>query len=244
MEIDVSFDFTTDTKDYWVGFWGNRNGLGVGNSDPDASSSTLKQYHRELWSKRLPNGDVMQLEVGPGNNYLTWNDFRFGSDSITASFRYHRYKAMINQLVQVIPDYCSYVENYIRKCYTIGGTIIFPKHRGGINPARGFNKLISDRWDLTLECIRRYYQNEPSPLYNTLMMDQAFFELFVDFRGYVDFFFLQDCVSSDYSSVVFWIGDGNFASNPLPQSVDEYKAWIAQQIEFVERRNARIAGSR
>ena len=33
------------------------------------------------------------------------------------------------------------------------------------------------------------------------MVDRGFFELFADFRGYVDFFLLQDCVSKDYEEV-------------------------------------------
>jgi len=33
--------------------------------------------------------------------------------------------------------------------------------------------------------------------------DKEFFELFVDFKGYIDYFYLQDCVSYDYSKVHF-----------------------------------------
>lgn len=31
---------------------------------------------------------------------------------------------------------------------------------------------------------------------------QMFFNLFIDFKGYVDFFFLQDLVSNDYKQVL------------------------------------------
>ena len=37
-----------------------------------------------------------------------------------------------------------------------------------INGARGFNAKIRDRFDLTLECIRRHYRNEDSPLTDVL----------------------------------------------------------------------------
>ena len=30
-EIDIHFDFTTDTRGYWENFWDNNNGLGARN---------------------------------------------------------------------------------------------------------------------------------------------------------------------------------------------------------------------
>ena len=150
---------------------------------------------------------------------------------------------MLNEVAKAVPDYRAYVENYLHRAYTIGGMIIFPQHTGSINQARGINPRICDRWDLTLECIRRYYKGEDSPLYKMLLRDRGFFELFIDFKGYVDFFFLQDCVSEDYDRVRFWIGDGGFGENPLPSSVPEYLLWMERQMEFLENRNARIATS-
>lgn len=124
--------------------------------------------------------------------------------------------------------------------YTIGGTIIFPKHPGSINQAKGTNAKISDSWDLTLECIRRHYAGEESPLSKAMESDREFFDLFLDFRGYVDYFFLQDCVTEDYSEIRYWIGKGDFTKNALPQSVDEYMLWLQRQSDFLNRRNARI----
>ena len=132
------------------------------------------------------------------------------------------------------------MENYLRTSYTIGGATIFPKRHGGIHQSRGCIPLIKDRWELTLECIRRYYRNEPITLYNTLKKDKEFFDLFVDFKGYVDFFYMQDCVSSDYNSVIIWLGKGDFSQNPLPNTVDEYIHWINCNLEFVKRSNQRI----
>ena len=63
---------------------------------------------------------------------------------------------------------------------------------------------------------------------------------FTNFKGYVDFFYLQDCVTEDYKQVRFWLGDGNFSNPPLPQTVDEYLAWIATELDFLDKRNARI----
>ena len=241
MIIDTSIDFTLDSPHYWDGFWDNRNGLGLGSSDPDSASKTLQKYHQILWSKELPCGERMVLECGSGPFYLTWKDFRFGSDSIIVSFRYEKYRDMIEKVGKAVPDYKAFVEDFVHKAYTIGGMIIFPKHAGSINQMKGTNPQIRDRWDLTLECIRRYYKGEDSPLYRTLGQDKDFFDLFVDFRGYVDYFFLQDCVSDNYSEVVRWIGNKWFDENPLPKSVEEYLKWIDLQMEFLQKRNMRIA---
>ena len=114
--------------------------------------------------------------------------------------------------------------------------------RGGMNQSRGCNRQICDRWDLTLECIRRYYKGEESPLSKTMDMkeNKQFFDLFVDFKGYVDFFFLQDCVTDDYSSVKFWLDTPLFVSNPIPNDVDTYLKFIENELDFTQKRNNRI----
>ena len=45
--IDITFDFRSDAR----------------GKDPDAYSPTLNAYHRILWSKELPNGEVMELQI-------------------------------------------------------------------------------------------------------------------------------------------------------------------------------------
>ena len=67
--------------------------------------------------------------------------------------------------------------------------MIFSKRPMGINLARGMSQYVKDRIDLTLECTRRYYNNEDTPLYNVLLKDKEFFDLFVNFKGFVDYFF-------------------------------------------------------
>ncbi len=161
--IDVDFDFTEDSPGYWEGFWTRNEGLGYGGSDPDNASPTMHKYHKLLWSKQLPNGELMDLKMGSGPYYLTWKEFRFGSDSIIVGFRYVKYKYMMDQVRQKVGNFERYFEDLIRKSYTVGGTIIFPKHPGSMNQCKGTNALISDRWDLTLECIRKFYIGEKSP---------------------------------------------------------------------------------
>lgn len=222
-DIDIFFDVRSDNT----------------GRDPDSSSPTLRAYHQALWSKPLPNGQVLCLTTNK-DSYLKWNDMVFGSDSITASFRYERTKVLLEQVKQVVPSYTDFFENYDRKTYTIGGTIIFPKHHDSINQKRGCRSKIRDRWDLTLECIRRFYIREDSPLYDIFQKDKSFFDLFVNFKGYVDFFFLQDCVDEDYR-VKLWLDTPLFESNPFPKNVDEYLGWIDSQLDFVKKRAERIA---
>ena len=88
--------------------------------------------------------------------------------------------------------------------YTIGGMMAWPAYKFPrkmtINGARGFHPRIIDRFDLTVECVRRYYDNpceldnEYNPLGKTFDLYSYFFELFGDFRGFVKFFLLQDLV--------------------------------------------------
>ena len=239
-DINVNFDFTTDTKGFWEGFWDRKNGLGAGGADPDSKSKTLRQYSQLLWSKPLPNGEVMELEDGRSKYYLRWKDFYFSNDSITSSFRYYGNEAFFEKVKLAIPDYHQYVETYLHKLYQIGGEVIFPSSVMGINQTRGFKSEIRDRWDLTLECIRRYYNGEDSPLKKVLDKNKSFFDLFMDFKGYVDFFFFQDCVDETYSKVLLWMETPLFIKNPIPQTVDQYKDFIDREIDFVEKRNKRI----
>lgn len=238
--IDVNFDFTSDSPHYWDNFWANNGGLGGGNCDPDSASKTMQKYHQELWSKQLPNGEHMELKCAD-NGALEWGGFRFGSDSIIASFRYQKQRKLLEDVASSMDDYRAFVEDFLHRSYTIGGEIIFPKHRNSINQTRGTNPQICDRFDLTLECIRRYYRGENSPLFSALGADSDFFDLFVDFKGFVDFFFLNDLVTEDYDAVIFWDEWRDFSDNPIPETVDHYLRFLQNELTFVEARNSRIS---
>jgi len=128
--------------------------------------------------------------------------------------------------------------------YTIGGMMIFPANRVDgkhtINVMRGFTRQIADRFDLTLECIRRHYLGQSSPLGETLLRYRDFFALFDDFSGYVDFFVLQDLVADDRSTVNFFMPFDDFNSPSTPKDRDAYEEYRRRSIGFVEVRNRRI----
>ena len=63
----------------------------------------------------------------------------------------------------------------------------------------------------------------------------------MNFEGYCKFFFLEDCVSDDYSAVKLWLPCDPFQKMyPLPCTVEEYLLWIDSNLQFVEKRNKRI----
>jgi hypothetical protein len=73
-----------------------------------------------------------------------------------------------------------------------------------------------------------------------LHRDKDFFELFTDFKGYVDFFFLQDCVNEKYQ-VKLWLDTSLFEDSPMPKTTEDYFSWINSQLDFVKKRTKRIA---
>ncbi|MDO4735020.1 MAG: hypothetical protein Q4A51_07140 [Lachnospiraceae bacterium] len=147
---------------------------------------------------------------------------------------------IIDQAREQVEDFEEVYDHLFRRSYSIGSMIIFPVHVNSMNQRRGMNILIADRWDLTLECIRRHYTGEESPLVKVIEKDKAFYDLFVDFKGYVDFFFLQDCVSEDYSSVNIWMGDASFRKSGLPETVEDYFKFLLKEHIFLDKRNQRI----
>ena len=228
MQIDTSFDFRTDAS----------------GRDPDAYSPTLKLYHQLLWSKRLPCGRDFQLDANRLGSYVHHDselgEFVLASDSVIPS--YTRWKSM-RHIIELFPEEDN--EAFRAIGYTIGGMMIFPAKRVDgkqtINGARGFNRKIADRLDLTLECIRRHYLGQESPLAETLARYWNFFALFRNFPGYVDFFLLQDLVSADYLRINFFKPFDDFGWPSVPQDGGAYVTYREASIAFVHARNRRIA---
>jgi hypothetical protein len=227
-QIDITFDFRSDTPP---------------GKDPDALSPTLRSYHKRLWSKRLPSGPMFELDDA-SPHYLRHQsqlgEFSLSSDSVIPTFCSYR---SVAQIIDQIPS--DERDDFKRLSYTIGGMMLFPANRiegkATINGARGFNHKIKDRFDLTVECIRRHYCDEDNPLNETLSRYSDFFALFVDFPGYVRHFLLEDLVTDDYSAVRFFLPFDNFKTSPLPQTLRDYVAYRQRAIDFILARNHRIS---
>jgi hypothetical protein len=126
---------------------------------------------------------------------------------------------------------------------TIGAYIIFPANqidrKHTINQARGILRKIDDRFDLTLECIRRFYLKEDSPLQETLDRYSDFFRLFDSFQNYVDFFLLNDLVDEN-GAVRFYLPFDGFQTSPGFHDVDDYLHYKQGVEAFINSRNSRI----
>ena len=227
--IDTNFDVYSDTPK---------------GRDPDSYSATLRKYHQILWSKPLPNGVMFGLEDNTPRllqHKSELGEFLLSSDSI--GHTYSKVKSM-SPIVDQIPS--EEIKAFFSVCSTVGAYIIFPAkkidNKMTINGSRGLNRSIKDRFDLTLECIRRFYVNKESPLTETFQRYASFFNLFHDFGGYVDFFLLQDLVEDGYS-VKFFLPFESFNQPPLPKNVEQYRSYKKHLIEFVSARNQRILNS-
>lgn len=226
--IDITFDFRSDTPQ---------------GKDPDTYSPTLRSYHKMLWSKPLPGGTIFELDDSRSDAYLYHRsevgEFFLSSDSAIHTFsKWTSMSHIISQLNE------GEVEAFRSLGYTMGGMMIFPGNRvdgkSTINGARGFHPLIKDRIDLTLECIRLHYINEPSPLAETLKRYADFFTLFESFKGYVEFFLLNDLVSKDFSKVQFFMPFENFKTPAVPKTMKGYRSYKDLVTDFINKRNQRI----
>ena len=222
--IDIEYDYRNDSKC----------------GDPDTDSINLYESQKILWSKFLPSGVKNELSIMKDNygRLLLKNNqnLDFSSDRMCPHFD-GKYNGIFNGWLTVEES-----ESLKYKVRTIGGHIIFPAHKNKgftINQSRGVNKKIADRFDLTLECIKRYYNECQSPLYDTLTRYKDFFDLFISFKGYIDFFLLQDFVDEKYS-VKYVLPFDDFMRSPLPQNAKEYKIYKENIIEMIDKRNLRI----
>lgn len=225
MIIDTAFNVYTDA-----------NG-----GDPDSTSPTLRSYHKILWSKTLPSGQIFELDDKKSGTYLyhksEFGEFNLGSDAITHSYRTQTRKQW---LIKQIP---SEVNELFNIGSTIGAYTLFPKNKIDnkftINQARGVNSLIDDRFDLTLECIRLFYAGQQSPLYDTFLRYSNFFDLFENFKGYIDFFLLNDLVDEN-ENIQFYLPFDNFKTKPTFTDVKEYLIYKEGVTNFIKARNKRI----
>ena len=209
--------------------------------DPDSKSPTLRNYHKILWNKTLPNGTKFELNDKKSGTYLYHHselgEFDLGSDAITHSYRNHiRKQWMLSQ-----------ISNDVNELYEIGSTIgaytLFPRvkidNKFTINQARGISSLIDDRFDLTLECIRLYYIGHTSPLFDTIWRYENFFKLFGTFENYVNFFLLDDLLD-DKQQVKFYLPFDDFKTKPKFRDVDDYLIYKNKVTKFIQQRNDRI----
>jgi hypothetical protein len=228
--VDTGFDVRSD----------------AGGKDPDRYSLTLRRYHQLLWSKPLPSGVPFALDAKLHHSSRL-GEFRLSSDAITHTYSTWRRPARLVEIVRQVPD-LEMTAFYNLGC-TVGAYTVFPAsdyvdgvRRLSINQVRGIHPRIRDRFDLTLECVRRHYLGHDSPLREVLAGCCDFFDLFESFAGYVDHFLLNDLLTEDYESVKFLTNFDGFVGDPLPATnYADYREYMRRSIQFIDARNQRIA---
>jgi hypothetical protein len=231
---DTSYDFQCDSD----------------GRDPDKYSKTLRRYHQLLRSKPLPAGGHLTLSDQTSGKYLhhkcDQREVFLSSDSVIPSYL----KAYVRRMRSTIEDVgIEEVTAFRNAAYTIGGMLVFPSNSVNrawtLNQARGCTGSIADRLDLTLECIRMYYEKElGSPLETVVNRYATFFDLFKNFDGYLTFFHLQDILGAD-GRIRFFTDEtpftGGAPASAFPVGADVYRQYMARCLEFLGQRNARIS---
>jgi hypothetical protein len=104
--------------------------------------------------------------------------------------------------------YKTFIWYYLQYANTIGGFIVFPRTYNSINVKRA-SSPICDRFDLTLECIRRayqyddFYRSDANPLFGISKEDKEFFKMFGTFQNYAKFF----CLDESYDDKHNWVNE-------------------------------------
>jgi hypothetical protein len=222
--------------------------------DPDRDCPRLYQWHLALWGRPVLGVAPFTLEVTSGSSCgirLRSGDsdeFYLSSDGIIPTWSTSGWTKRITP--DVVAEIAEDADDFYRIACTIGGYIVFPLNRTGqtghsINQSRGMHPQIADRFDITLECIRRHY-GEPeaeNPLGARLAYYADYFALFGDFDTYVRFFVLDDLVTQNRDAVTsLMTGETitEFSSPAFARSATDYAQYRERTIAFVNARNARI----
>ena len=227
--INVNFDFRSDTPS---------------GKDADTFSPTLAGcITRVLWSKPLQCGELLKLNSSGAPPYYLHH--RLPSSASSGCRAMWRYRPSCTCRGSAIRSRKRSAKRSIgglddRREHRLSRPQLVDRKRT-INVARAFHPRIKDRFDLTVECIRRHYLGEPTPLAPVLARYADFFRLFGDFAGYVDFFHLQDLVNEGASTVRFFAPFEHFIGSPVPGALDAYLAYRERAIAFIESRSRRIA---
>lgn len=226
----------------------------AGGGDPDQACERLYLWHQALCTRPVAGVGSFEIEVTYDYAYglsLRTTDratFRLGSDGIIPTWSTAGWTSRFAP--ELVAEIEQDTDDFFRLASTIGGYVLFPRNGEGqtgqtINQARGVHRQIADRFDLTLECIRRHYLDPEldSPLAHRLNYYGDFFALFGDFDTYVRFFLLDDLVTPDRGGVWSLLDDEVVTDFPLPAYATtprHYATFRVNSIRFVRARNKRI----
>ena len=191
--------------------------------DPDSKCYELyTDLKKELFCKNFPNGDLIRelkekertgkngskywelvIKIESGNGEKKY--FGLGTDYIGASVNW-ALKCNVSQKV---------IKEYLKVSRTLGGHIFFPRWQisnnkeriKSLNIARG-GEFISnkrpgfyDRFDIFLYDLKNWYDDVPSQLKKEFDSNKKWLELFVDFKGFINYFSLNNFLNSEYEVI-------------------------------------------
>ena len=222
--------------------------------DPDRDCERLYAWHRALWSRAEAGVAPYRLEVIYDRGYglslhaADGSQFWLGSDGMIPTWSSAGWTKRFG--ADLVAEIAQDAGDFYRVASTIGGYIVFPRNRVGqtgwtLNQARGMHSSIADRFDLTLECIRRHYADPSAanPLGERLAYYADFFQLFGDFDRYVRFFLLDDLLTEDRAGVRSLMSGEPLTAFPSPafaSTPGAYAEYRKRSIAFVLARNDRI----
>lgn len=133
------------------------------------------------------------------------------------------------------------------QCRTIGGHLVWPRVRGGINPSKaasgGRGIGISDRVDVALYEIKNFLENkENEPVYNAKVKKSMSLETNkkwfngLSFKEFCDKYFLTGSFVDEKYEIV-WLADAKLGK----VSTEVMRQYIQKNIVAIQRRNNVIA---
>ena len=235
--------------------------------DTDTTNPELYNAIAKLWDRgqlagiRANGCELFYVDAQTGARYT------FGSDCMINLYTDYDETgggpAELRNALKQIKQQSEIVANY-DKYYPIGASIIFPRNCDKfprinwdtINTARGRRRIIGDRIDLTMECIRLYYKGQESPLSDIFndKINQWFLGLFGSFAEYTEFFMLNDLIDANGNVKFFlpfdcfqktesgWslVCNGKERQHAYPISDQEWWTLFNNEISFMNARSTRI----
>lgn len=208
----------------------------------DRYSPTLRRYHQRLWSRPLPNGTAFDLDASgdPANAYLVTQDgVVLASDSLINSMTHWR---RLQSALTSIPE--SEQRVFRRRASSIAATGLWPQRIGeaghSINQARGVHRQVADRLDLTVECVRRHYAGQDSPLAAVMENASDFFALWPGWRSWVQWWLLDDLVDEE-GQLKWLLPFTDFGNEEAwPTTPAAWRSYRDRCLDFIDGRAARI----
>ena len=206
--------------------------------DPDAKSLKLYDDFKAVYHHvPLPNGEYFNLEEikeirSPnGDTYYVFRsgDIRYSTDYLGPSATQAYYRGVPNGVVGVT----------IKRCRVFGGHILWPCHQNSVNQAKGG---VFDRMDITLAEIKDYYENKSfkakynQRVRNAIIRDSWYFDKFVNFEGFCNFFSLVGSFVDENYNIVWFCKE----LSKFNIGYEEMMALIEENTSAIIKRNMTI----